>query len=136
MRGVPDLTSAVSLNWLGDPKRYRWVVVLGAGHRCADRGAFTARNGYRIAGQGARIAGQGARLLDRRPRCAALGSPAKVRGQYRENRGPQCAANAARSAAALRSYKCKAKRPRGVALLHSFILGIKKPALSGHIGRV
>jgi len=52
--------------------------------------------------------------------CAALGSPAKMRGQYRENRGPQCAANAARSAAALRSYKCKAKRPRGAALLHWF----------------
>ena len=68
MRGVPDLTSAVSLNWPGDPKRYRWVMVLGAG-------------------QGARLLLRGspanaARLLDRGSWIAALGSPANGCGSW------------------------------------------------------
>ena len=84
MRGVPDLTSAVSLNWPGDPKRYRWVMVLGAGQgaRLLLRGSPA--NAARIAGQccadrrpmlrGSWIAALGSRLLDRRPMAAALGS--------------------------------------------------------------
>jgi len=98
MRGVPDLTSVISLNWPRDPKRYRRVMVLGAGHSGRNRGAFTARNGYRIAGQGARIAGQGARLLVRGSWIAGQDARAMVRGARSTMRGQRCAERGQRCA--------------------------------------
>jgi len=78
MRGVPDLTSVVSLYWLGDPKRYRWVMVLGAGQGARILLRGSPANAARIAGQC---------CADRRPMLrgswiAALGSPANGCGSW------------------------------------------------------